>query len=159
AANLERFPQYRELLVNAGFHTIVDRYADHLVRGVKPTLYLLWGGASFVLLIGCVNVGNLALVRARSRLKELATRLALGAGRGQIVRQLVTESVVLTLAAAVVGLVLAVLVLRTVGALNVQELPHGSDIALDSVSVAYTLVVALAIGAGMGLVPAAAVLP
>jgi hypothetical protein len=64
AANLERFPQYKELLLNAGFETIVDRLPDHLVRDVKPTLSLLWGGALFVLLIGCVNVANLVLVRA-----------------------------------------------------------------------------------------------
>jgi predicted permease len=159
AANLERFPQYKELLINAGFRTIVDRYPDHLVRGVKPTLYLLWGGALFVLLIGCVNVGNLALVRARSRLKELATRLALGAERWQVVRQLGTESVVLTLVSAVVGVTLAALILRTVGALNVQDLPYGSEIALDGVAVLYTLAVSLLIGVAMGLVPAAAVLP
>ncbi|MFI5179011.1 MAG: ABC transporter permease, partial [Vicinamibacterales bacterium] len=75
AANLERFPQYRELLINAGFHTTVVRLQDDLVRDVKATLFLMWGGALFVLLIGCVNVANLVLVRSRARLKELATRL------------------------------------------------------------------------------------
>ena len=63
AANLERFPKYKELLINAGFRTQVIGLQDHLVRFVKPTLYLLWGGALFVLLIGCVNVTNLVLVR------------------------------------------------------------------------------------------------
>ena len=63
---------------NAGFHTRVERFPDRLVKAVKPMLYLLWGGAFFVLLIGCVNVANLVLVRTRIRLKELATRLALG---------------------------------------------------------------------------------
>src|SRR4029079_7935670 len=72
AANLERFPQYKELLVNTGFHTTVDRLQDTLVRDIRPTLYLMWGGALFVLLIGCVNVANLVLVRSRARLKELA---------------------------------------------------------------------------------------
>ena len=68
------------------------------MRDVKATLYLMWGGALFVLLIGCVNVANLVLVRSRARLKELATRLALGAGRLRVARQLVTESVLLTTA-------------------------------------------------------------
>ena len=72
-----------------------------MVRDVRTTLYLMWGGALFVLLIGCVNVANLVLVRSRARLKELATRLALGARRGRIARQLITES--LMLASCVVG--------------------------------------------------------
>ena len=67
AANLERFPQYKELLINAGFHTTVERLQDKLVRDIKATLYLMWGGALFVLLIGCVNVANLVLVRSRAR--------------------------------------------------------------------------------------------
>ena len=67
------------------------------MRDIKPTLYLMWGGALFVLLIGCVNVANLVLVRSRARLKELATRLALGAGTWRVARQLVTESVLLTM--------------------------------------------------------------
>jgi tetratricopeptide (TPR) repeat protein len=92
AANLERFPQYKELLINAGFHTSVERFQDQLVREVKPTLYLLWGGALFVLLIASVNVANLVLVRARIRGKELATRLAIGAARAQVVRQLVADA-------------------------------------------------------------------
>src|SRR5205807_8168017 len=105
ARNLEKFPALKPLLINAGFHTTVDVLQDTLVRDVKATLYLMWGGALFVLLIGCVNVANLVLVRSRVRLKELATRLALGAGRGRVARQLVTESVLLTVLAACAGLV------------------------------------------------------
>ena len=81
-ATSRSFPQLKPLLINAGFHTTVDPLQETLVREVKPTLFLMWGGALFVLLIGCVNVANLVLVRSRARLKELATRLALGAGRG-----------------------------------------------------------------------------
>lgn len=159
AANLERFPQYKELLLNAGFQTRLARLPDHLVRHVRPTLLLLWGGALFVLLIGCVNVANLALVRARSRLKELATRLALGAGRVQLARQLVVESVLLTLAAAGLGLLLGAAALRSLGALNLEELPYGSAIGLGSEVVLFTLVLAAAIGLAMGLIPVAGVLP
>jgi len=68
--NLEKFPALKPLLINAGFHTTVDPLQDTLVRDVKATLYLMWGGALFVLLIGCVNVANLVLVRSRARLKE-----------------------------------------------------------------------------------------
>ena len=86
-ANLDRFPQYKELLINARFRTDVTRLQDSLVADVEATLYLMWGGALFVLLIGCVNVANLVLVRSRARLKELATRLALGAGRFRVGRK------------------------------------------------------------------------
>jgi hypothetical protein len=68
-ANLDRFPQYKELLINARFHTTVERLQDNVVADVKATLFLMWGGALFVLLIGCVNVANLVLVRSRARLK------------------------------------------------------------------------------------------
>ncbi len=158
AANLERFPQFREILQNAGFHTRVVRLEDHLVRHVKPTLHLLWGGAVFILLIGGVNVANLALVRTRVRLKELVTRLALGGGRTQVARQLVVESLVLTLVAALLGLVLAAVSLRTLGALDLEDLPYGSGIGIDGVVVLFVVLLSSAIGVAMGLVPLARVL-
>ncbi|HVQ30388.1 MAG TPA: ABC transporter permease, partial [Vicinamibacteria bacterium] len=126
AANMERFPQYKEILTNAGFHTAVDRYPDHLVRAVRPTLYLLWGGALFVLLIGSVNVANLVLVRARVRLKELATRLALGASPWQVARQLVMENVLLSLTAAAAGLLVGAASLRMLGSFDLQDLAYAA---------------------------------
>ncbi|MGE5246554.1 MAG: ABC transporter permease [Betaproteobacteria bacterium] len=159
ARNLDRFPQYKQLLINAGFHTIVADLQGDLVRDVKPTLYLMWGGALFVLLIGCVNVANLVLVRSRARLKELATRLALGAGRARIARQLVTENVLLTLVSAVAGLLVGFAALRLLASLSLQDLPRGSEIALDGTVVAYTLGIAAVIGLVLGLIPVAAVLP
>ncbi len=159
AANLDRFPQYKELLINARFHTTVVRLQDNLVADVKATLYLMWGGALFVLLIGCVNVANLVLVRSRSRLKELATRLALGAGRWRVGRQLVTESVLLTLMSAAAGLLVGYATLRLLGTLNIQELPRGEDIRLDGVVIAYTIAIAAVIGFVIGLIPIASVLP
>jgi predicted permease len=158
-ANLERFPQYRELLINAGFHTTAERLQDNLVRDVKSTLYLVWGGALFVLLIGCVNVANLVLVRSRVRVKELATRLALGAGRWRIARQLVIESVLLTMMSAGIGLLVGYGTLQLLGTLNIQELPRGEEIRLDGVVVAYTLGVSAVIGFVLGLIPVANVLP
>ena len=158
-ANLDRFPQYKQLLINARFHTTVGRLQDDLVRGVRPTLYLMWGGAIFVLLIGAVNVANLMLVRSRARIKELATRLALGAGRIRIARQLVIETVILTLTSAAAGLAVAFATLRLIGALALNDLPRGFGIRIDAAVVAYTIAVAAAIGIALGLIPVAGVLP
>src|SRR4029077_4012314 len=116
-------------------------------------------GALFVLLIGCVNVANLALVRSRARLKELATRLALGAGRWRVGRQLITESVLLTLMSAAAGLLVGYAALRLLGTLNIQELPRGGEIRLDGVVLAYTIATAAVIGFVLGLIPVASVLP
>jgi predicted permease len=157
--NLEKFPALKQLLINAGFHTTVVPLQETVVRDVKPTLYLMWGGALFVLLIGCVNVANLSLVRSRARLKELATRLALGAGRARVARQLIVESVILTLVAAAAGLVIGYGALRLLGTLSIQELPRGGEIRLDGVVVAYTVGMAAAIGFVIGLIPVASVLP
>lgn len=159
AANLERFPHFREILQNAGFRTLVDPLPEHIVRGVKPTLYLLWGGATFVLLIGCVNVANLVLVRARARLKELATRLALGASPWQVARQLVIENLALTVIAAALGLVVGAIALRTLGSFDLGDLPYGSDIRLDATATLYALLLSLGIGIVMGCLPVATVLP
>jgi predicted permease len=158
-ANLDRFPQYKQLLINARFSTNVVQLQQDLVRSVKPTLYLLWAGALFVLLIGCVNVANLVLVRSRARLKELATRLALGAGRGRVARQLVTEGVLLTLMSAALGLLIGDAVLQLLANLNLRDLPRGFDIRIDASVIAYTLGISTAIGLVLGLIPVAAVLP
>jgi predicted permease len=158
AANLDRFLQFREVIVNAGFRTIVNRLQDQMVKDVRATLYLMWGGSLFVLLIGCVNVANLALARARSRLKELATRLALGAGRGRIARQLVAEHLALAIGSAAVGIALAYVALLSMGAISLQELPRARDIRLDVVVVMYALAAAAAIGLVLGVIPVFAML-
>jgi putative ABC transport system permease protein len=115
----------------------------------------MWGGALFVLLIGCVNVANLVLVRSRARMKELATRLALGASRFRVGRQLVTESVLLTLLSAAAGLAVGYAALQLLGTLNIQELPRGEEIRLDGVVVAYTVAIAAVIGLALGSIPVA----
>jgi predicted permease len=156
---MERFPQYKELLINAGFRTVVVGWRDHLVKGVKTTLYLMWGGALFVLLIGGVNVANLVLVRARTRQKELATRLALGGGRWQLARQLVIEGVMLSLIAAGAGILLGQAALKAVGTMNLQDLPYGSDVGLSGPVIFYALALSLPIGIVIGLIPVLAVVP
>lgn len=159
AANLERFPQYREPLINAGFHTTVEVLPDRLVKHVRATLYLLWGGAAFVLVIGGVNIANLVLVRARSHLKEMATRIALGAEARHLARQLVVEGVLLTLAGAVAGLLVGAAALRSLGVFDLGDLPYGSEIHLGGASILYTLALAAAIGVAIGVIPLIAVFP
>jgi predicted permease len=158
AANLDRFLQFKEVLVNAGFHTVVNRLQDQMVKDVRATLYLMWGGSLFVLLIGCVNVANLALVRARTRLKELATRLALGAGRWQIVGQLAVEQLVLAVGAALAGIAIGYGALLSMDAVSLEALPRAQDIGLDRVLVMYTFAAAVLIGLLLGLIPVAATL-
>jgi ABC-type antimicrobial peptide transport system permease subunit len=149
-ANLDRFPQFKRVISDTGFYTIVDPLQDSLVKDIRPTLRLMWGGALFVLLIGCVNVANLVLARSRARAKELATRLALGAGPGRIGRQLITESVVLTTASAAVGLAVGWIGLRALGSLNLQDLPRGADIQFDARTVIFTLIASGIIGVLVG---------
>jgi len=158
ASYLQRFPAFAQVLVNAGFHTMVVPLQDDLVRDVKGTLYLLWGGTLFVLLIGCVNVVNLALVRARVRAREIATRLALGAGRWRLARQLVTESLLLTVMSGLLGLLLGWAALRVLGTLNLDQIPRGGEIRLDGVAVAFTMAVAAVLGVVIGAFPFASAL-
>ena len=159
AANLQRVPESKQVVETTGLHTVATLLQDDLVRDVRSTLYLLWGGALFVLLIGCVNVASLVLVRSRARLKELATRMALGAGRWRIVRQLVIEHVLLTMAAAGVGLLIGYAALRLLGTLSLEDLPRAAEISLDTAIVAYTLSIAAAIGVALGALPLIGGLP
>jgi putative ABC transport system permease protein len=156
AANLERFPQFKPVLINAGFHTVVIPLQEQMVSDIRPVLYLMWGGALFVLLIGCVNVANLVLVRSRARLKELATRLALGAGTWRVVRQLAIEHVLLAMGSALAGIGIGSAALRAMNSINLQDLPRASDISLDAVVVGYTAAAAAAIGLALGLIPVTA---
>jgi predicted permease len=153
AANVEKMPQFREVLANAGFYTAVERLQDVMVRDVRRILFLLWGGALFVLLIGALNVANLALVRFAMRGKEIATRLALGASRGQLIRQFVTENLLLTLGGAAAGLALGAGLLRGLALAGADRLPRAHEIHMDAVSVAASLGAALVIGVALGCLP------
>jgi predicted permease len=155
AANLERFPKFREILLNAGFRTTVEPLQEMLVHDVRSTLYLLWGGAAFVLLIGAVNIANLVLARSSLRGREVATRLALGASRISVTRQLLTESIIVTLIGGVAGLVFALALLRGLAAVGLAEIPRATEIRMDSSVVGYVLVVSLGTGILIGLVPLA----
>jgi predicted permease len=153
ARNLDRFPALKQILINAGFHTNVVPLQPFLVREVRSTLYLLWGGVVFVLLVGAVNVTNLMLVRSSARMRELATRHALGAGLGRIARQLLTETLLLALTGAVVGLGLGWAGVRGLAAFGLDATPQGTKVAIDAMVVAFTLGLSLALTLLIGLIP------
>ena len=153
AANLEKFPNFRQLLIDAGFHTEVHPFLDDMVREVSSTLYLLWGGVAFVLLIACVNLANLILVRSTARLKELSTRVALGAGRRRVARQLLTESVLLSVIGGILGLGFGQAGLIALRNLGMDTLPRGAEISMDSTAVLVTLVLSLTLGLMFGTIP------
>jgi predicted permease len=153
ARNLERFPQLKQVLINAGFHTVVLPLQAYLVREVRSTLYLLWGGVLFVLLIGAVNITNLMMVRSSARMKELATRHALGAGIGRLARQLLTETVLLALLGALTGLALGRAGLRLLTTLNVDQTPQGTAVAMSAPVVAFTLGLAFLVALLIAIIP------
>ena len=156
--NYQRFPQWQRILKDSGFHTVAVDFQHDLVRNGKAMLYLLWGGAVFVLLIGAVNVANLALVRSRVRLRELATRAALGAGRMRLARQLVTESLVVAVAGGGLGLLVGYGALRGFSLLNLQDLPRGGRIQMDGATVWFVIGLAALVGVLVALVPVASIL-
>ena len=123
----------------------------------KQSLLIYGGAVSFVLLIACANVANLLLVRATGRRREIAIRAAIGGSRGRIIRQLLTESIVLSVAGGVLGLFVGWAGIRALS-VNTAGLPrvgeNGADVGLDLMVVAFTMAVSLATGVIFGLIPA-----
>jgi predicted permease len=132
----------------------VHRYRDDLVGNYRSLLFVLLGAVSFVLLIACVNVANLLLARASTRQKEIAIRAALGAGRGRLVRQLLTESLVLSIAGAAVGLAIALGLIRVILAVSPDTVPRLDQARVDWRVFAFTLAVSIGSALVFGIVPA-----
>ena len=152
-ANLILFPKYKDLLESAQFQTKVIGMKDEMVRDIKDTLYMLQAAVLGVLLIGCVNLANLTLVRTSARIKELAVRFSLGAGRWRLSRQLLTESVAISVLGGLLGVGVALGGVRLLSWLGAEDLPRGGDIRIDSGVLLFTMVTTLLTGLVFGSVP------
>ena len=132
----------------------VDRMQDDVIRDVKPAMLVIVAAVLLLLAISCVNVTNLLLARGAQRQGELAMRAALGAGPRRLIRQLLTESVLLSLAGGALGLVLARVAVRVLVALAPVDLPRAADIRVNTAAFLFAFVAALLAGMMVGIVPA-----
>ena len=150
AAQLER--QYPDS--NTGWSLRLIPLREILVGGSRTMLFILFGAVGFVLLIACANVANLLLVRAAARQKEIAMRTALGASRLRIIRQMITESLLLAIFGGALGALLATAGVRLLVSLGENNIPRTANVKIDAKVLAFTLLISLATGLLFGLAPA-----
>ncbi len=139
---------------DVGFGVFLQTLNNAITSGVRPALLMLMVCVGFVLLIACANVANLLLARGAARQREMAIRSALGAPGSRIVRQLLTESVLLAGAGGAAGIAIAFLLLRAVLALHPPQVPGIEQTTIDGTVLAYSALVSLAVGVLFGLAPA-----
>jgi len=153
AGNLQK--QYPDSYpTNRGYAANVVSLQEELTRRARPTLMILLGTAGLVLLIACANVANLTLARLMRREREMAIRSSLGAGRGRLVRQLLTESTLLSFAGGLLGLALAAGGLQLLVSFAARFTTRSNEIKIDGFVLLFTLVISVATGLIFGLMPA-----
>ena len=145
----QQYPDY-----NTGTSADVVPLQEQMVQNIRPGLILLLGAVSFVLLIACANVANLLLARAASRGREVAIRTSMGATRGRMVRQLLTESVLLSLAGGLLGLLFAWASLGPLLKISAGTVPQVFSVGLDRSVLVFTIVVSVLTGLIFGIAPA-----
>jgi putative ABC transport system permease protein len=156
--NLERLPQFKPFVTTSGFGGFARPIREELVGDTRQPLLVLQLGVLFVLFIACANVANLLLMRATGHARELAIRATLGAGQWRLVRQMVTEGLVLATIGGLAGLAVGYAGVRLLIALTTQQLPGSTDATLHLPVMAFTFVLAMATGLIFGIVPAIAVI-
>jgi predicted permease len=139
---------------NKGTGIFVNPLQDDITGDIAPTLFMLLGAVGFVLLIACANVANLLLARSAARAREFAIRVALGATRRRIMRQLLTESLLLASAGGALGLLLAAWATKAALAVIPEALPRTDEIGLDGRVLFFTLAISILVGIAFGVVPA-----
>ena len=133
----------------------VEGLRDTLVGPIRPALLMLMGSTLLILLIVCANVGSLLLARTTARAREIAVRISMGASSGRLVRQLLTESMVLSVLGGAVGLVVAALGVETLLAISAGSIPLAADVAVDGRLVMFAFAASLVTGLAFGVIPAA----
>lgn len=141
-----------------GWGALVENFVDSTVGGVRSLMWMLLGAVCLVLLIACGNAANLLLARAATRTRELGVRIALGAGRGRIVRQLLTEALLIGIASGILGVGLAYLFLRTLPHLDPGNIPRLHEASLDTHVLLFTVAASLLTSALTGILPALTIL-
>jgi predicted permease len=145
-AEMEKDDPEAKMMAEAGFRSpVVSLHADH-VRSIRPTLLLMQAGVFFLLLIGAVNLVNLLLIRASGRAKEMAIRQSMGAGRGHVVSQVMTETVSLTFVGGVLGVIVGAWGIHLLEILGANRLPLGAHIAFDGWLAAIGLLGSIVLG-------------
>ena len=137
-----------------GWSLRLERAQTSLTGNVRPTLVILLAAVSFVLLIVCVNIASLLIARASARMREFAIRQALGASRGQLVRQVLTESVLVSIAGGAAALAVLLIAQRSLLTLMPADVPRLAEVHADWRMVAFALVLSLTTGVLVGLMPA-----
>jgi putative ABC transport system permease protein len=141
-------------VTNSGWGVRLTELRERLVGELRPALFMLFGAVAFVLLIACANVANLLLARAAYRQKEIALRTALGASRARVVRQLLTESVLLSVVSGAVGLALSVWLIKLLVAISPPDTPRFKEISINWRVFAFAFGLTILAGLLFGLVPA-----